>query len=145
MNKKALADIARKMRDIDFAMLVTHGPRGHITARPMSNNREVKYQGDSYYFTWEGSQMVRDIERDPKVALLFQGTKRLLGKPGIYISVDGLASVLRDRRKFTEHWTKGLTRWFEQGVETPGMVMIKVQAKRLHYWDGEEEGDIKVE
>ena len=65
MNKKALADIARRMRDIDFAMLVTHGPRGHIAARPMSNNRAVEYRGDSYYFTGEGSHAVREIERDP--------------------------------------------------------------------------------
>ena len=53
--------------------------------------------------------------------------------------------MLRDKRKYAEHWTRGLVRWFGQGVDTPGLVMIKVHAKRMHYWDGEEEGEIKMD
>lgn len=47
MTKMSLADISKKMRDIDVAMLSTHTDGGAIAGRPMSNNREVDYDGDS--------------------------------------------------------------------------------------------------
>ena len=36
--------------------------------RPTSNNRDVEYDGDSFFFTWEQSRSVTNMERDPKVA-----------------------------------------------------------------------------
>lgn len=33
----------------------------------------------------------------------------------------------------------------KDGTDTPGLVLIKVHASRLHYWDGEEEGHVDVE
>ena len=51
MSEWTLEDISEKLRDIDFAMLMTHTETGEIAGRPMSNNRDVEYDGDSYYFT----------------------------------------------------------------------------------------------
>jgi general stress protein 26 len=144
MTDLTLSDIAKKMRDIDFAMLLTHAQSGEIAGRPMSNNRDVDYDGDSYYFTWQDAHMVGDIARNPQVPLAFQGPKHVLGKPGIQIHVEGRAEVVRDKQAFVEHWTKELDRWFEQGPDTPGVVMIKVHAGRIHYWDGMDEGEIRV-
>ena len=144
MTRKTLADIAEKMRDIDFTMLVTQEADGRLGGRPMSNNREVEYQGDSYYFTTSHTRMVADISRNPNVGLSFQGAKHLLGKPGIDIFVQGTAQLVRDPEAFARHWNKELDRWFEQGVNTPSLVMIKVSAQRVHYWDGSEEGEIVV-
>ena len=38
-----------------------------------------------------------------------------------------------------------LERWFEDGVETEGMILLHVHATRAAYWDGEEEGDFDIE
>ena len=46
---------------------------------------------------------------------------------------------------YINDWTRDLDRWFEQGVDTPGLVLIKVHAKSLHYWDGEEEGEVLID
>ena len=139
---KTLADLAEKMRDIDFAMLSTHTHGGAIGARPMSNNRNVDYDGDSYYFTWDQALMVRDIETDPQVSLSFLGTSGLLGMRPFFVAVEGTARIVRDKTAFAERWTSELDRWFEQGPDTPGVVMIHVQASRIHYWDGEDEGEL---
>ncbi|MET0280732.1 MAG: pyridoxamine 5'-phosphate oxidase family protein [Steroidobacteraceae bacterium] len=144
MSDKTLADIAKAMKDIDIAMLLTHTEDGAIAGRPMSNNREVEYNGDSYYFTFDQTRTVSDIERDPKVALSFQGDRKLLGRPGMNINVEGQAEVVRDPEAFRQHWNSDLNHWFDQGADTPGLVMVKVQAKRVHYWDGQEEGEIPV-
>ena len=79
--KQHLAHIAEKMKDIDFVMLGTHTKDGQIGHRPMSNNRQVDYDGDSYYFTWEDCLMVKDIEKDPKVGLSLQGASDPKGAP----------------------------------------------------------------
>ena len=141
---KTLADISEKMRDIDFTMLSTRGADGAIASRPMSNNREVDYDGDSFYFTYADTQMVRDIERDAHVGLSFQGKAGLFGVRPFFVAVEGQAQLIRDKAQFEAHWTSGLDRWFEQGVDTPGLTLIKVHADRVHYWDGEEEGEVKL-
>ncbi len=139
-----LSEISKKLADIDFTMLSTRTDNGEIAGRPMSNNGDVDYDGDSYYFTWESSRMVSDIRREPKVSLAFQGSKSLLGKPPIMIAVEGNAELIADKARFEAHWNKELNRWFEQGADTPGVVMIKVRATRIHYWDGEDDGEIVV-
>ncbi len=144
MGDLTLADISEAMQDIDFAMLLTRTEGGDIAGRPMSNNAEVDYDGDSFYFSYADTRTVDDIKRDPKVGLAFQGAKSLLGKPGIMIHVEGRADLIHDKAVMAEHWTSGLDRWFEQGVETPGIVLIKVHAGRIHYWDGEDEGEVKI-
>lgn len=144
MSLKTLSDLSKKMRDIDFTMLSTRGESGDIASRPMSNNRDVEYDGDSFFFTSEETRTVADISRDPKVALSFSGAKGLLGKPPIFIHIEGSAELIRDKAEFERHWNKDLERWFDQGVDTPGLVLIKVKAQRAHYWDGEENADIPV-
>ena len=141
---KTLPELAKAMRDIDFAMLLTHSDGGEIAGRPMSNNAEVEYDGDSFYFSDENTRTVDDIKRDPKVALSFQANTSLLGKPGLMVAVEGRAELIRDKAAFREHWTKDIDRWFEQGVDTPGLVLIKVHASRIHYWAGEDEGEIQL-
>lgn len=142
---KSLADISEAMKDIDFCMLVTRSQNGAIGGRPMSNNREVEYEGTSWFFTFDDTRMVADIAREPAVGLTYQGKaglKGLVGAPGLFIHVQGNASLVRDKARFAEHWDKSLDRWFEQGIDTPGLTMIGVRAASIHYWDGKEEGEV---
>jgi general stress protein 26 len=138
MPGKTLSDLAEKMRDIDIAILSTRTEGGAIAGRPMSNNRQVDYDGDSYYFTWEQARTVGDIGRNPKVGLGFQG------KDGFYVAVEGDAMLIRDKSAFAAHWTPDLDAWFKDGVDTDGLVMVKVSAVRVHYWDGEEEAEVSL-
>jgi general stress protein 26 len=138
MSDMSLSELAEKMRDIDIAMLVTHTEGGAIAARPMSNNRQVDYDGDSYYFTWAESRMVEDIESDPKVSLTFQGSRAFT------VAVEGKAEVIRDKAEFEKHWTPDLDKWFDDGTNTKGLAMIKVRADRVHYWNGEDDGEIRI-
>ena len=144
MSKMTLKALSKKMADIDFAMLITKTKLGEISARPMSNNGEVDFDGDSYYFTWEDSRMTDDIERDPTVGLTFTGSKGLLGKPPLFVSVEGRGALIRDKVEFRKHWVPDLERWFSEGVDTPGLVLIHVKARRIHYWSGEDEGQIDL-
>lgn len=144
MSQWTLADVAEKMRDIDFAMLSTRTHDGAIASRPMSNNGDVDYDGDNWFFALQDTHTVTEIEADPQVGLTLQGAKGLLGKPPLFLSIAGKGEIIRDKTAFEEHWQKGLERWFEQGTDTPGLVLIKVHASHIHYWDGEDQGEITV-
>jgi general stress protein 26 len=144
MGRKALADIADTLKHIDFVMLNTHTDGGQIAARPMSNNRDVEYDGDSWFFLTEDSRTFADVSRDPTVTVTAQGAKGLMGKPPIFIAIEGEAQIVRDKAAFEEHWVPDLERWWPDGPDTPGLALLKVHAARIHYWDGEDEGEVKV-
>jgi general stress protein 26 len=141
---KTLSDLAEAMRDIDFAMLNTRTTGGAIGARPMSNNRDVAFDGDSWFFSDETTRMVADIEADAQVGLSFQGKAGMLGLRPFFVAIEGRAELIRDRTQFEAHWTEDLERWWPDGAATPGLVLIRVHAERAHYWDGEDEGEVSL-
>ncbi len=144
MTDKTLAEIAEKMSGIDIAILSTHTENGQIANRPMSNNGDVSYDGNSYYFTSDDTRIVSDIVANSNVALGFTGKSGIFTPSGLYIAIEGKAELIRDKAAFDAHWTPDLDVWFEKGVDTPGLVLIKVHAVRIKYWDGREEGEVKV-
>ena len=143
MTRKTLAEIAKEMAGIDIAILSTHTENGQIASRPMSNNGEVAYDGTSYYFSYEQARAVSDIQRNPKVALGFSSEAGLFSQ-GIYVAVEGTAELIRDKAAFRQHWTSDLDTWFDNGVDTPGVVLIKVKANRVTYWKGRDEGEVAL-
>jgi general stress protein 26 len=139
-----LTDIAAKLKKIDFCMMSTKGQDQEISSRPMSNNGDVEYDGDNWFFSYRDTRKVSDIQRDPGISLSFTEAPSLLGKPGMFISIEGKATMIEDKAQFGEHWTSELDRWFPDGVDTEGLTLIKVHADQIHYWDGEDNGTIKV-
>ena len=132
MANASLESIAQKMRKLDIAALTTVTDSGELATRPMSNNGDVEYDGNSYYFTFEQSRTVSDIERNPRVSLAFEGEE------GLYVGVAGTAELIRDKAQFEEHWVPDLDEWFDQGADTPGLVLVKVKASRIKLWQGED-------
>lgn len=143
MPHKTIAEISKRMAGIDIAILSTLTEGGQIANRPMSNNGDVEYEGTSYYFTYEQARAVADIQANPKVALGFAGAGGIFSD-AIYVAVEGNAELIRDKAAFKAHWTSDLDRWFDKGIDTPSLVLIKVRAKRISYWDGDEEGEVQV-
>jgi general stress protein 26 len=145
MASMTLEDLAAKIRKIDFCMMSTHTSSDAITNRPMSNNGDVEYDGDSWFFSFRETGKVADIARNPQVTLSFTEPPSLLGKPGMFISIEGKGEVIDDKTQFEQHWVSGLKRWFPEATDTPGLVLIKVRGERIQYWDGEDNGAIDLQ
>ena len=145
MTDLSLEDISEKMRDIDFAILSTRTDEGAIAGRPMSNNRQVDFDGDSYFFTLDSTRTVADIRREPQVGLGYQGKSGALGMKPFFITLEGRAELIQDKAQFADHWTKDLDAWFKEGIDTPGLTLVKVRATRVHVWDGYDEAEIPLE
>lgn len=130
--------LVSRMRGLDLCLLTTVSSHGRLASRPMSNNGEVEYDGTSYFFTWADSRMARDIGENKHVQLGFRADQGFL-----FVSVQGEARVLTDRRVMRDHWHEELRQWFRDGLETEGMVMLRVDARRVQWW-GEEDGEVEL-
>lgn len=130
--------VAETMKDMDLCMMTTHGAYGWLVSRPMSNNRQVDWTGDSYFFTRSDTRKVRDVERDPKVTLDFQGE-------GVWLTVRGTATLHDDEELMQEHWTDDIEKWFGGSLEEgrKELLLIKVSAKYAEFY-GRDEGIVEM-
>ena len=135
---KNLSGIAKKMKEIDICMMSTNGPRGAVNTRPMSNNRDVTYKGESFFFSLTKTRKIKDIARSASVSLSFTGNS------GTYIIVSGKARLIKDKAVWEQHWDDSLNQWFTKGIDTPGLVLIAVKATAIKYWDKYKEGTVEL-
>ena len=138
MANKSMKFISSKMKELDICMMSTVDGRDRISTRPMSNNRDVKYNGESFFFSDLKTHKANDIARNPAVTLSFTGKK------GLYIIVQGKARIIMDKALMEEHWVPELDNWFREGLNTKGIIMIAVKATKITYWDKYKEGEIML-
>ena len=130
--------VAKLMRDLDFCMFTTHAGRGGFHARPMSNNGEVEFDGDVWFFSAADSRKVREIKVNPTVHLAYADLEDWR-----FVSMTGRAQVVRDPEKKTELWMDELEQWFDDGPESEGIVLIKVTPSLVSYWTRSDSGDLR--
>jgi general stress protein 26 len=129
--------VAKLMKALDYCMMTTRSTDG-MRARPMSNNGEVEFDGDVWFFSGADTRKVADIERDPQVHLGYADTENF-----VFVSMTGGATIVRDEEKKRELWIKELERWFEDGPESEDVVLIKVTPHTVAYW-GDDEGEVNL-
>lgn len=128
MTKKNLKDISSKMKNLDLCMMTTQSESGQLSSRPMSNNGDVEYDGNSYFFTYEKSTVVKDIQHKSQVNLSFKG------KDDLFLSLEGKGVLIKNKAELEKHWIDELKQWFKEGIETPGIIMIHIKAHKIKYW-----------
>ncbi|MEO5593853.1 MAG: pyridoxamine 5'-phosphate oxidase family protein [Chitinophagaceae bacterium] len=135
MKKVSLKTLAKKMKNLDFCIMVTQDGRNVYHSRPMSNNGKVEYDGTSWFFSYDDSNKVKQIKANPKVSLNYQRDDML------FIACYGKAAIVRQKKLMEEKWVDGLERWFPKGLETPGICLVKVTTSRVQFWHKEEAGE----
>ena len=66
----AFRTVAKAMATIDFCMMQTLASHG-ISSRPMSNNGDVEYDGDTWFFARASSRKIAELAQDDRVQLTF--------------------------------------------------------------------------
>ena len=131
--------IAKLMRNLDFCMLTTHTKGGGVHVRPMSNNGEVEFDGDVWFFSATDSRKVREIKATPSVHLSYVDLDRWR-----FVSMSGRARIVRDMEKKRALWQEELKRWFDEGPESDDIVLIKVTPTVVSYWTKNDEGEVRI-
>ena len=129
--------VVDETRAIDLCMMTTHGAYGWLESRPMSNNKQVDDDGTTWFFTRADATKVRDIERDHMITLDYQGE-------GLWISVQGTASLHTDRELMAAHWTSDIEEYFGHGMDEGDLRLVRVEAARARVF-GEAEGTVAFE
>jgi general stress protein 26 len=65
----------------------------------------------------------------------------LAGGP-VFVHLQGTAHLIEDRAAYAERWHKSLDLWFEDGIDTADLIMIKVDGQRAAFWDGTDHGEV---
>ena len=124
----------RKLREmikgIEFAMLTTAEEDGSLRSRPM-RTLDVEFDGNLYFFTKAGAPKVGEIEQDRHVCVSYAAPK-----DERYVSMSGIARLLRDRAKMEELWSPGLETWFPDKLEDPELALLWISVTQAEYWEG---------
>lgn len=125
------------MKQMDLCFMVTKDGDA-LCSRPMSNNSQVDWDGDNWFFSNGDTRKIRQLEADPTAELTFNGEKD-------WVALRGTAKLHRDDKPlFEEHWTKDIDRWFPDGIDTPGLVLIQVTAEEAELFGASGEGIVDL-
>ena len=110
-----------------FATGITTGKS--LNVRPMVAQK-IDENGSLYFLSSNDSHKNQDLEHDPKVQLLFQGSSH-----SDFLSVYGIATISRDKSLIKELWNPILKVWFTEGEDDPRITVIIVTPTESYYWD----------
>lgn len=127
MDTAATQKVAELVDDARIGMLTTMTASGQHVSRPMAL-QEAEFDGDLWFFTYDDADKVAQVRAHPEVNVGFQGENA-------WTSVSGTAEVLHDRARAERLWSAPLEVWFPDGLDTPGLALLKVHAHTAEYWE----------
>ncbi len=127
---ESLQKLREMVKAIDFCMLTTIDENGDLHSRPMSANGDIDPNGNLWFFTGSSSHKVREIEKTSKVNVSFADPDNQQ-----YISLTGLAELVRDRKKIEELWKPEFKMWFPEGKDDPEVSLLRIRIEKAEYWD----------
>lgn len=130
-DRDAADKLWQMIKDMRVAMMTTLTGSGHLHARPMGTLPHAGFDNATlWFFTDAHSDKAADIDRNWRVNLAFADPDAQN-----YISVSGVAEIVRDKDKIRHLWRDILTTWFPKGPDDPNLALIKVTVDSAEYWD----------
>ncbi|MET7969679.1 pyridoxamine 5'-phosphate oxidase family protein [Micromonospora sp. NPDC005305] len=121
--------VTELIRDARICLLTTTAVDGRLVSRPMGL-QEAEFDGDLWFFAYADSAKVRQIRVNPQVNVGFSDQRH-----HAWVSVAGTAVEQWDRARAERLWNPLLKAWFPDGLDTPGITLIRVHAGSAEYWD----------
>ncbi len=107
----------------------TNMNNNNFSTRPMAVQKTGD-DGNLWFLSAIDSRKNGDIQQNPSVQLLFQGSPH-----SDFLSIYGTASISQDKAKIKELWEPIIKAWFTEGVDDPRITVIKVEPTEGYYWD----------
>jgi general stress protein 26 len=114
----------------EVAMLTTMTQEGRHVSRPMGL-QEAEFDGDLWFSAYDDSAKAAQIRANSEVDVSFSDTK-----DHSWTSIAGRAQIVHDRQKAERLYSSTSNAWFPDGLETPGLTLIKIEADTAEYWEG---------
>lgn len=127
--EQAIRRLDERLRGIKVAMITTLAPDGSLVSRPMMA-QTIPFDGDLWFLSRSRNRFVWDVQRHPRVNLTYVDPAA-----GRFISVAGMAHVVRDRAKVEQLWDPTIyANWFPDGIDDPEAVLVKVTVESAQTW-----------
>ena len=128
-NAEARARVTELVKESRICMLTTTTDDGSQVSRPMGL-QESEFDGILWFFSLADADVAKQVQAHPQVNVSFANPKATT-----WVSIAGTASQEFDKGKASLLWTPFLEPWFPDGIETPGLTLIRVQAAHGQWWD----------
>ena len=130
IGEEALEKITELAKTAGSCFFCTKIQQGQpFSTRPMSGEN-IDEDGNFWFLSADDSNKNKEINEDPAVQLLFQGSPH-----SDFLNIYGHASISRDKEKIKELWNPILKTWFTEGEDDPRITVIKVSPSEGYYWD----------
>ena len=149
MAKKAAADEApiekevRKLRKFikstRIAMFTTVATDGRLRSRPMANLKGG-FDGDLWFVTRSTAPKADEIKDNQHVNVSYADPEAER-----FVSISGLASLVREPAKLEQLWSRRLRAWFPAGKKDPELALIRVRIDRAEVWDSKTANMVHLE
>lgn len=127
-NREEVKKIREFIEKRDIAMLCTM-ENDEVRSRPMSTT-DIDDQGNIWFFTNEFSDKVEELQSNPKVCLAYSKPQN-----NTYVSINGTASLVTDRKKMEEYYSPVTKAFFKDGLDDPKIALLKIEPYYAEYWD----------
>ncbi len=104
-------------------------PGKAFSTRPMAPEK-IDDQGHFWFLSANDSHKNEELEIDPHVQLLFQGSGY-----SDFLTLYGTARISKDKSKIEELWDPMMKTWFTEGKDDPRITVIEVIPTEGYYWD----------
>ena len=137
---EAIPKIAALINEIDICVFATRGEGGELHARPMSNNGQVEWDGQSWFFAPTDGRLVAELRADPAAVAAYRAEEGFT-----FVSVSGRATLETDDALKERYWLDELERWFPNGPSDPNVTLIRLDAEHADWWteDGDGSADLR--
>jgi general stress protein 26 len=148
MAKKAAdeAPIERQVRKLRklikgarIAMLTTVSSDGRLRSRPMAVLKGG-FDGDLWFVTRSTTPKTGEIRENQHVNVAYSDHE-----DDRYVSISGLASLVKDPARIQDLWKRRLRAWFPDGKKDPDLALIRVRIDRAEVWDAKSASMVHLE
>ena len=130
MNNKyeSLPKIVELLDGFHTAMLVTHSGGRGLRARPMAI-ANLGLDAQLKFITDIETSKVIEVEMEQHCLVVCQK------EGGIYLDMEGIATVSQDREEIDALWKEPFKIYFPDGKDDPSICIIHFRPERVEYWD----------
>src|SRR6185503_14448784 len=127
--EKEVRKLRKLIKSTRIAMFTTVASDGRLRSRPMANLKGG-FDGDLWFVTRSTAPKTEEIKDNQHVNVAYTDTE-----DERFVSISGLASLVRDPAKVEDLWSRRLRAWFPGGKKDPDLALIRVRIDRAEVWD----------
>ena len=138
--RQAIHDVAALINRIDICVLASRAEDGELHARPMSNNGEADWDGQSWFLAPSDGRLVAELRANPEAVTTYRAETGYT-----FVTISGRTTLETDPSLKRRLWLDELERWFPNGPEDPNVTLIRLDAEAAQWWteDGDGSADLR--